>query len=126
MKTSKTLVLAVLAAIGIGCGYSKPSTPSSPGTTPAIAQLNPTTATAGGGQFMLEVDGTNFANNAVINFNSTAMTTSLTGAGKLQATIPATAIANSGMVPVTVTNPATGGVYGTPAVTSQAASFTIQ
>jgi hypothetical protein len=125
MKMPKTLVLLALVAIGLGCGYSKPSTTPSPGTSPAIAQLNPTAATAGGAQFMLEVDGSNFANNAVVNFNSTAMATSLSAAGKLQASIPAAAIANSGTVPVTVTNPGTGGLYGTPAVTSQSVNFTI-
>jgi len=125
MQTPKTLVLLALLAIGLGCGYSKPSTTPTPGTAPAIAQLSPTSVTAGGAQFMLEVDGSNFANNAVVNFNNAATTTSLSAAGKLQAMIPATAIANSGTVPVTVTNPGTGGLYGTPAVTSQSVNFTI-
>jgi hypothetical protein len=112
--TSKTLIITALLAVGLGCGYSKPATmPPGPGTMPAITQLNPASATAGGASFTLEVDGTNFAGAAVINFNGAAQTTQWTSASKVEATIPASAIMNSGTVPVTVTNPGTpGGPYG--------------
>jgi hypothetical protein len=100
----KTLLMLVLLAAGLGCGYNKPSTMTTT-TSPAIAQLNPSSEAHGSAQFQLEVDGSNFAGNAVVNFAGTAMTTSVVSAGKLEASIPATAIANAGSVAVTVTNP---------------------
>jgi len=118
--TSKTLILALLLAAGVACGYSKPKT-----TMPAISQLNPGTATAGGAQFQLEVDGTNFAANAIVYFNGVAEPTTVVSASKLEAMIPASAIMNAGMVPVTVTNPGTGGMYGTGSVTSAPMNFTV-
>ncbi|HTY84309.1 MAG TPA: hypothetical protein VMB19_08820 [Silvibacterium sp.] len=123
MKFLKTLVPILIAAAGLGCGYTKPAT--TPTSMPAIAQLTPNTATAGGPQFQLEVDGTNFAANAVINFNGIAQTTTTVSAGKIQTTVPASAIMNTGTVPVTVTNPGTTGLYGTPAVSSAPVNFTI-
>ena len=123
MNIIKTLVPVLLLAVGLGCGYSKPAMTTA--TMPAIAQLNPTSATAGGLQFQLEVDGTNFASNAVINFNGAAQATTVVSAAKLQAMIPATAIMTSGAVPITVTNPGSSGIYGTNSVTSTAMSFTI-
>jgi len=125
----KLLMIFLLASIGVGCGYSKPATmPAAPGTMPAIAQLTPPSTAAGSSQFTLEVDGSNFNGNAVVNFNGTAMSTTWSSAGKVMASIPAAAVAASGTVPVTVTNPGTpGGIYGggTQAATSQPMNFTI-
>src|SRR6266852_4234044 len=61
MKITKTLILVAVLAAGLGCGYSKKTTPPAPGTMPTITQLSPASATAGGAAFQLEVDGTNFA-----------------------------------------------------------------
>jgi hypothetical protein len=126
----KLLTVLLLCTVAIGCGYgSKMTTPPTPGALPAITQLNPTGVVAGSQTFQLEVNGTNFASNAVINFGGTAETTTSPVAGKLQANIPSTAITTAGQVPVTVTNPATaGGIYGggTTAVTSTAMNFTVQ
>ena len=124
----KLLVVLSLAAIGVGCGYSKSTTPMQAGTVPTIAQLVPSSANSGGPAFTFEVDGTNFNSNAVIKFNSTAMMTTWVSAAKLTTMIPSTAIMNAGTVPVTVTNPGTpGGIYGggTASATSTAVNFTI-
>ena len=123
--TAKALILIMFAGAGLGCGYSKPSMSTTPPAMPAISALNPASATHGGGSFLLEVDGSSFSTNAVINFNSAAQTTTSGGSSKVTATIPASAITNAGTVPVTVTNPGTGGVYGTPPVTSAAMNFMI-
>jgi hypothetical protein len=120
---TKILIPLTLAAAAVGCGYSKPTMAAT--TTPMIAQLSPASANAGAATFQLEVDGASFASSAVINFNGAALTTTFVSGGKLEAMIPASAIAASGAVPVTVTNPATTGLYGTPAVTSTAMTFTI-
>jgi len=63
-----------------------------------------------------------------VNFNGAKMTTTYVSASKLMATVPNSAIATAGTVPVTVTNQAVaGGLYGggTTAVTSQPMNFTI-
>jgi hypothetical protein len=129
MKTTKTVILSALLAIGLGCGYSKKSTmPPTAGTMPAIAQLNPSSQTAGSPAFQLEIDGTNFAGNASVSFNGATMTPSSASAAKIEVMIPATAIMNKGPVPVTVTNPGTpGGPYGggTSPATSAAVTFTV-
>ena len=121
MNTAKTLLLITLLAAGIGCGYTKPKT-----AMPAIATLDPASKTAGSGQFQLEVDGSNFATGAVVTFNGTPEATTVVSSTKLEATIPASAIMTSGSVPVTVTNPGSGGIYGSMgSVTSAPMSFMI-
>jgi hypothetical protein len=119
----KTLLLVTLLVAGLGCGYSKKTTMTT--TMPAIMQLNPASEAHGSAQFQLEVDGSNFASNAVVNFSGIAMATSFVTATKLQATIPAMAVANAGTVAVTVTNPGSGGIYGGSSVTSAPMNFTI-
>lgn len=119
-KKHKTLLLIALLAVGIGCGYSKPKS-----TTPTISQLNPPSVTAGSGQFQLQVVGSNFASGAVINFNGVAESTTVMNSTTLVATIPASAIMTSATVPVTVTNPGSGGIYGNMGVTSSPMNFTI-
>lgn len=126
-KTVKTTLLVGLIALALGCGYSKKTMPVQAGTMPTIAQLSPPSATANN-SVALEVDGTSFAANAVINFNGAAMTTTFVSATKLETTVPASATMNTGAVPVTVTNPAvSGGIYGggTAAETSAAMNFTV-
>lgn len=125
----KLLMVVVLAAAGVGCGYSSHATmPVQPGTTPTIAQLTPPSTAAGSSQFTLVVDGTNFGSKAMVNFNGTAMATTFVSGAQVKATIPASAVMTTGSVPVTVTNPGTpGGQYGggTAAATSAPMSFTI-
>jgi len=123
----KLLPVLLLVSLCVGCGYSKSTTPPSPGTTPVISKLTPNSAAANT-SVDLTVDGTSFAGGAVIKFNGQAQTTTRVSGTQLKATIPDTATATAGVVPVTVTNPATpGGPYGggTTAVTSAPMNFTI-
>ena len=125
----KLLMVILLAATGVGCGYSSHATmPQQPGTMPAIASLVPPSTAMGSSTFTLEVDGNNFNSNAVVKFNGAAMTTTFVGATMVKATIPASAVMNTATVPVTVTNPGTpGGLYGggTAAAVSAPMNFTI-
>lgn len=131
MKTFGITLLALLSALGVGCGYTnKTTTPSTPGTTPAISQLAPNSMTHGAPSFVLTVNGSNFSSNAVITFNGANETSTFVSGNQLMATIPASAIAATGTVPVTVTNPGTAGMGaygsgGTLAETSPAMNFTI-
>jgi hypothetical protein len=131
MKIIYVLLFTLLCS---GCGgYSSPmATAPQPGVVPAIAQLSPDNASAGGPGLTLTVNGSKFGTNAVVKWNGTAQATMFVTANQLVATIPGTAIATPGTVPVTVTNPGTpasGGPYGsggTVSETSQAVDFTIQ
>ncbi len=128
----KTIFVLLLTLVCLGCGYSAPKAPApQPGVMPAVAQLVPNTANSGDPQFVLTVNGSNFANDAVINWNGAAQTTTRMTGGQLTTTIPASAIATPGSVPVSVTNPGTpgsGGIYGsggTASETSNAMTFTV-
>lgn len=125
MKTVNTFLLAALCAIGLACGYSSKSAAPVAGAVPAISQLNPADATAGGSTFNLVVNGSNFGSKAMVNWNGVAQsgTTFITG-NQLTVAIPASMIANSGTAQITVTNPATSGtgMYGSGGTTAQTSS----
>jgi len=127
MKLALVLLFAI-ALVGCGGYGSKSNTPPMAGTVPTIANLSPPSVVANSGQFSLVVTGTKFNSNAVVNFNGAPMTTAFASSTSVTATIPNSAIANSGNVPVTVTNPGTiGGIYGggTSPATSVAMPFMI-
>lgn len=127
----KTAALAFAVALTLACGYSSKPAPATAGTVPAIAQLSPDTATAGGAAFSLTVNGSNFNTNAVVNWNGSAISGTTYVSGKqLMVNIPAASLMSSGTVQVTVTNPAVAGTGpygggGTMAETSAAVIFTI-
>ena len=128
----KIISLLSLMVLCLGCGYGSPkqSAPSA-GVVPAISELSPDNAKAGGADFTLTVNGSNFNSNAVVKWNGTAQTTAFVTGKQLTAAIPASAIATAGTADVTVTNPgtpATGGAYGNPGTQSESSNpmtFTI-
>ena len=129
-RLANTTFVATLLALTLACGYNAKATAPVAGTVPAISQLNPDFANAGGGDFTLTVNGSNFGSKAVVNWNGVAQTsnTVVVSGSQLTVVIPAAMIAASGMAQVTVTNPGTsGGVYGggTMPETSMPMSFTI-
>jgi hypothetical protein len=110
MKTICVLWLVIQCA---ACGYSshKNSAPQ-PGIVPKITELSPDNAHVGGPAFTLTVNGSSFASNAVVNWNGTGAPTTFVTSNQLTAAIAATAIATSGTVPVSVTNPGSPGSAG--------------
>ncbi len=86
---------------------------------PTLTSLAPSTAAAGSAAFTLTATGTNFTASSVISFNGVALATTLVSATSLMATVPASAIATAGTVPVTITTSAPGGT------TSNAVNFVI-
>ena len=128
MRTVYNVLLGILLTLTLACGYSSKnySTPAS--NMPAISQLNPGSTSAGAQAFMLTVNGSNFAAKAVVNWNGSAQATTYVTTGQLTIAVPASAVATSATVPITVTNPATSnGMYGgSPAQTSPAVNFIIQ
>jgi len=125
MKTLNTILLGILIAAAVACGYSKPNNATGGSSMPAIATLNPSSTTHGDPAFTLTVNGSNFDTNAAVNWNGTAQTTAYVGTGQVTISVPAAAVANAGTIQITVTNPATGGLYGSPAQTSNTMMFTI-
>ncbi|MDO7848206.1 IPT/TIG domain-containing protein [Hymenobacter sp. M29] len=88
-------------------------------SAPTITSLSPATAVAGGAGFTLTVTGTGFVAASVVNFGTTALTTTFVSATSLTAAVPASAIATAGTYSVTVANPAASGG------TSAASTFTV-
>jgi len=129
----KTILLLLLTAAGLGCGYTRPSQMTQTGIVPAVAALTPANQLHGGSDFTLTVTGTNFNANAVVNWNAAPQTgTTHPAANTLSVVIPAGDISTTGMAQVSVTNPGSstpGGPYGggttTPAETSNNMAFTI-
>ena len=130
----KIIFVLLLAVLWSGCGgYGSPMAAApQPGVMPAITELSPDKASAGGPGFTLTVNGSRFGTKAVVKWNGEPQTTTFVTANQLMATIPAPAIATSGNVPVTVTNPGTpasGGPYGsggTMSETSNAVTFAVE
>jgi hypothetical protein len=128
----KIISLLSLTVLWLGCGYGSPKQQApQAGVVPAISELSPDNAKAGGADFTLTVNGSNFNNSAAVNWNGTAQATAFVTGKQLTAAIPASAIATAGTAKVTVTNPgtpATGGPYGSPGTkseTSNTMTFTI-
>jgi hypothetical protein len=128
----KMISVLLLTLLWLGCGgYSAPSA-SMPtaGVVPVIMQLVPNTAKAGDPGFMLTVNGSSFNSDATINWSGSKQSTTYVTGKQLTTTIPMSAIATSGTVAVTVTNPghAAGGIYGaggTASATSTPMNFTV-
>ena len=88
-------------------GYTSQVPPPSYATVtinppPAITSLSPSSATAGAAGFTLTVNGSNFAANAVVQWNGSALTTSYQSASVLTATVPASLVQTAGSASVTV------------------------
>lgn len=128
----RVILVLFLALTSFGCGYSRHSQMTQPGVVPVITAISPSSVSHGGPGFMLTVNGSNFNANAVVNWNGTMQTTNHPAMNQLTVQIPASDIANMGMVSVTVTNPGSstpGGPYGggtnIPMETSNSMTFTI-
>lgn len=118
----KSLPVLLLVMLSLGCGGYGSGSGMKP-VTPTIAMLAPDNATAGSGDFTLTVNGTAFANNSVVYWNGTTVTTAFVSVGQLTASIPGADIAAAGTVSVYVHTPGTGS-YAT-GVNSNSVMFTI-
>ncbi len=77
--------------------------------SPTITSLAPTSVLLASSDTLLTVTGAAFVNGASIVFNGAALTTTVTNATTVKATIPAAQLTTSGSYSVTVTNPTPGG-----------------
>jgi len=116
-KPSHCWTLAILGIVSLvflaGCGGGSKSLGNQPPpptpTTPTITAISPNSAVAGGAAFTLTINGTNFVASSMVNFGGAAPTATFVNSTQLTAAIPASSIASTGMLAVTVTNPASGG-----------------
>lgn len=115
--TVKTIATFVLIAATMGWNYGCGGGGAGGGlATPSITSMSPNSVGAGSAPFGLTVFGANFVSGAVINFGGTARSATFQDATRLETSIPAAAVASTGTLTVTVTNPN--------GVTSNAVNFT--
>lgn len=90
-----------------GSGWGKPNTWAETvlGTLPRITGLDPTSATAGGAAFELEVTGEDFVDGAQVRWDAAVLSTGFISSTLVSATVSAQQIANAGEVAMTVRNP---------------------
>ncbi len=78
--------------------------PTTGPSAPSITSLVPTTISAGAPAFTLTVNGTRFLTGATVQWNGSALTTTLVSDSQLTAVVPANLIASTGVASITVTN----------------------
>src|SRR5262249_14512326 len=71
--------------------------------------LVPASATPGGADFTITVNGAGFVSSSVVNWNGGALATTSVSSSQVTAIVPASDIATAGTVSVAVVNPAPGG-----------------
>ena len=99
---SPASVLAIALTVTVlSCGTCPP--------VPSVASLSPASATAGGSQFLLTVNGDDFRHDSSVSWNGSIVVTTFVSTYQLLAVIPATDIAQPGAVAVFVFNPPEGG-----------------
>src|ERR1700733_108966 len=118
---SRPIALLIVALIGVwGCGGGTspspidPPPPSESNPTPTITRISPNTGVAGGGAFTLTINGANFDAASTVSFGGAAPVTTFVSSTQLTAAIPASSVASSATLAVTVTNPAPGGGTSNP------------
>ena len=112
MGILKFVPIGVLMAVAISasiCGCSSGASTLPSGATPTITSLSPTSTTVGGASFILTVIGSNFVPNSVVRWNGSNRPTAFVNSSQVTAQIPASDIAATVTVSVTVVNSAPGG-----------------
>jgi IPT/TIG domain len=92
-----SVLTITLAAAAVSCGTCPPA--------PSIASLSPSSATAGGSQFLLAVNGNDFRRDSMVSWNNSFRVTTFTSSRRLVATVTAADIAQPGTVLVSVFDP---------------------
>jgi IPT/TIG domain-containing protein/WD40 repeat protein len=86
---------------------------------PLICALSPASAAQNGPAFALNVIGANFTASSAVQWDGTALTTTVLGSSTLQAQVPASNLAKAGTIPITVANSGSG------SATSAAVNFLV-
>ncbi|MGH9535583.1 MAG: aryl-sulfate sulfotransferase [Terriglobales bacterium] len=111
-------VVLFAAALLAACGgaRSAPAAQLASGASDgvAISAMAPNLAIEGGPAFTLTVAGTGFTSQSVLKVGGQGLSTHLEGNGSLQATVPASAVARRGDLPVTVSGSAPATLHVVP------------
>jgi hypothetical protein len=94
---------------GGGASNALSFTITPPNPLPTLVSLSPNIATAGSPAFTITVNGTDFVNGAVVQWNGSPRPTTFVSGTQLTAQITASDVAGVGTANVTVVNPAPGG-----------------
>jgi 6-phosphogluconolactonase len=114
-RIALTLILAAISLTAAGCGGggSQPAnnqpSPGASNPSPTITTISPNTGVAGGAAFTLTINGTNFDAASTVSFGGAAPVTTFVSSTELTAAIPASSIALTGRMAVTVTDAPPGG-----------------
>ncbi|HTC64285.1 MAG TPA: hypothetical protein VK709_15685 [Candidatus Saccharimonadales bacterium] len=100
----------VMVAGGAGIAQVEFYVPAVASSNPAptLSAIVPSTVVAGGAGFTMQVDGSNFVSNSVVNFNGAARQTTFLSVTQLNLSILDSDIPTAGSATITVTNPASG------------------
>jgi hypothetical protein len=104
---------------GPGGGTSASSTFTVNNPVPSITSISPSSGVAGGPQFTLTVNGSNFVSGSEVEWNGARLTTAFVSSIEVTATVPSNDIKTAGTASVTVFNSTPGGG------TSNTKTFTI-
>jgi len=116
LRSAALVSVAVMLVLLVGCGSSNQPF----NDTPAIISLFPSSATAGGPGFTLNISGTGFISTSVVYWNNAAQTTAFNATStQLSISVTAQQIATAGTAQVVVVSPLPGGGAST------AVNFTI-
>jgi Tol biopolymer transport system component len=116
LRSAALVSVAVMLVLLVGCGSSNQPY----NDTPAIISLFPSSATAGGPGFTLNISGTGFISTSVVYWNNAAQTTAFNATStQLSISVTAQQIATAGTAQVVVVSPLPGGGAST------AVNFTI-
>ena len=96
----KFISILLLTLMTLGCGYGSMNNYMNGASR--VTMLAPASASAGGGGFMLTVNGSGFSMNSVVYWNSTPMTTTFVTGNQVVATIPGLEVASRGTARVYV------------------------
>jgi len=97
-----------------GGGTSNAQTFTVLNPAPTTTSISPISIAAGSSDFTLTVNGTNFVNTSVVNWNGTSRTTTFVSSTQVTATILAADVNATGTASVTVANPTPGGGTSNP------------
>jgi len=100
-RVALTSVLAITLVTVLSCGTCPPA--------PSVTSTSPSSATAGGSEFLLTINGNDFRRDSVVSWNGSFRVTTFISSHELVAAITATDIAQPGTVLVFVFNPPEGG-----------------
>ena len=96
----KLACIFVLILSSLSCGYGSNYNKMNPRSTPRIVQLIPRSVTAGGPEFVLTVNGSNFGTGSAVYWNTVEHRASYLTGQQVTTTISASEIANPGDVEV--------------------------